>query len=611
MCGIIGFTGHKNCVPHLLDALSSLEYRGYDSAGIAYSTDEGIRIIKTSGKIEALKNKIKDYETAHCNISGDCGIGHTRWATHGEPSDVNSHPHRVRDLTLVHNGIIENYAELKESLAAKGYTFLSETDTEIAAAQISLRYSETSDPIKALHKAAEDIRGSFAFGVIFDDYPHKIYAIRRDSPLVAAAADGCGMIASDITAILPHTRKYFPIPENAALVIDGDEIFFFDRFGRELDIPEEEVTWSTEDARRGGYPHFMLKEIFEEPHALRETFASKMVGNLPAINSKILSSRIGTIHIAACGTAMHAGLFAKHYIEKLAKIPVTVNIASEFRYCDPLLDGEDIVLLISQSGETADTLASLRLAKSREIRTLSLVNVAGSAIARESDEVIYTCAGPEIAVASTKAYIVQCASLYLLALDLALKRGMISAESAEKMCSSFVRDICSGISSVFDYSVTEKIDKAAEYISARRHVFYIGRGIDSHLCTEGSLKLKEISYIHSEAYAAGEMKHGTISLIEDGVPVIAIITEISTAEKMISGIREVKSRGGYVIAFVSEEIADKFEIPYDEVVSIPCPSTHAHLPIMTALQLMAYKCAVKLGLDPDKPRNLAKSVTVE
>ncbi len=617
MCGIIGFTGQENCVPLLLSSLESLEYRGYDSAGIAYRTDSGIGIIKTSGKISALREKIADHGTSHPDkhgtqsISSDCGIGHTRWATHGEPSDTNSHPHRAPGLTLVHNGIIENYAELKSRLHSCGYSFQSDTDTEIAAALISMKYSQSGDPVRAMFESADEMRGSFAFGIIFDDYPHKLYAIRRDSPLIVSSADGFGMIASDITAILRITKKYIRLPEETAAVLDGDSVMFYDRFGRGITLDEEEVTWSTEDAQRGGYPHFMLKEIREEPHALRQSFSSVMNNSLPSIRSSILSGKVEGIHIAACGTAMHAGLFAAHFIERLAKIPVKVSIASEFRYSDPLLGSGDVVLLISQSGETADTLASLRLAKQRGIRTVSLVNVAGSAIARESDEVILTCAGPEIAVASTKAYIVQCADLFLIAVDLALKKGRITPSDASKMCADFFTEVIDGIGSVFDDDTDHRIEKAARYVSAYKDAFYIGRGIDSHLCTEGSLKLKEISYIHSEAYAAGELKHGTISLIGDGTPVIAVMTERGVAEKMISAIREVKSRGGYVIVFTADEIADGFRIPADEIIRVRTPAARAHLPVMTAMQVFAYKCAVMLGLDPDKPRNLAKSVTVE
>lgn len=617
MCGIIGFTGQENCVPLLLNALSALEYRGYDSAGIAYRTDSGIKIMKTSGKISALREKIAESGISRENnpnaepISSDCGIGHTRWATHGIPSDTNAHPHRAPTLTLVHNGIIENYTELKSKLISCGYSFVSDTDTEIAAALISMKYADSGDPVRAMFESAREMRGSFAFGIIFDDYPHKIYAIRRDSPLIVSSADGFGIIASDITAVIKLTKKYIRLPEDTAAVLDGDSVMFYDRYGREITLAEEEITWNTEDAQRGGYPHFMLKEIREEPHALRQSLAAVMNRSLPAIRSSLLSDKVEGIHIAACGTAMHAGLFAAHFIERIAKIPVRVSIASEFRYSEPLTRSGDIVFLISQSGETADTLASLRLAKRLGIPTLSLVNVAGSAIARESDEVILTCAGPEIAVASTKAYIVQCADLYLIAIDLALKKGTLTPNEASELCSKFCTDVITGIESVFDTDTDRKIGMAAQYVSQYKDAFYIGRGIDCHLCTEGSLKLKEISYIHSEAYAAGELKHGTISLIEDGIPVIAVMTERNSAEKMISAIREVKSRGGYVIVFTAEEIADSYAIPADEIIKVRCPSSSAHLPVMTAMQLFAYKCAVMLGLDPDKPRNLAKSVTVE
>lgn len=606
MCGIIGFTGQKNCTDILVDALAALEYRGYDSAGIAVQSESGrIEIIKSAGKLEALRRKITEYGS----VAGKCGIGHTRWATHGEPSDVNAHPHRAGKTTLVHNGIIENYAKLRELLISNGYSFVSETDTEIAAALIDLKYRETHDPLSAIRKATSEMRGSFAFGIIFDDLPGKIFAIRRDSPLIAAQTESGSLIASDITAILPHTRKYFRPSDDITAVLDGKKITFYDKDGNIIELPEYEVTWDTEDAKRGGYPHFMLKEISEESEVFKRTMTSKLSDSLPSIDSEILDGNIGRIHIVACGTAMHAGLYGKYFIEKMAGIPVTVNIASEFRYADPLMDESDIVLLISQSGETADTLASLRHAKSRGIRTLAIVNVVGSTVSREADEVIYTSAGPEIAVASTKAYIVQCAVLYLIAIKLALSRGKISAEECSSMCSRFIDENIRGIESAFGKS--EKIAAIAHELAMHEHIFYIGRGIDSHLCVEGSLKLKEISYIHSEAYAAGELKHGTISLIENGTPVVAVITESGMAEKMISGIREVKARGGRVTIFTTDEIAARYEIPSDDIISIPIASAFAPLPIMTSLQLLAYECAVERGLDPDKPRNLAKSVTVE
>lgn len=605
MCGIIGFTGQESCSEILVDGLAALEYRGYDSAGIAVQGASGIEIVKSAGKLEALRRKITEYGT----IGGTCGIGHTRWATHGEPSDLNAHPHRSGKVTLVHNGIIENYAALRESLVSDGYTFISETDTEIAAALIDLKYRETKDPITAIRQATGEIRGSFAFGIIFGDIPGKIFAIRRDSPLIAAQTESGSLIASDITAILPHTRKYFRPSDDITAVLDGKKITFVDKNGDEIKLTCEEVTWDTEDAKRGGYPHFMLKEIAEESEVLRRTMTSKLSESMPSIDSAILDGKIGRIHIAACGTAMHAGLYGKYFIEKLAGIPVTVNIASEFRYADPLMDENDIVLLISQSGETADTLASLRHAKSRGIRTLAVVNVVGSTVSREADEVIYTSAGPEIAVASTKAYIVQCAVLYLVAMKLALSRGKISADECSAMCSRFLDENIRGIESAFRNS--KKTAVIARELAKHEHIFYIGRGIDSHLCVEGSLKLKEISYIHSEAYAAGELKHGTISLIEDGTPVVAVITEIGMAEKMISGIREVKARGGMVTVFTTDEIVERYEIPSDDMITIPITSALAPLPVMTSLQLLAYSCAVERGLDPDKPRNLAKSVTVE
>lgn len=608
MCGIIGFTGNRNCVPILLDGLGTLEYRGYDSAGVAVETADGVALVKSKGRLEALRQRLATHP-----IEGNCGIGHTRWATHGVPSDTNSHPHSAPSLTLVHNGIIENYAELKAELEKLGYTFVSDTDTEVAAMQIDLRYKETGDPVKALFAASKDLRGSYAFGVIFNDCPHKLYAMRRDSPLIVAKTDNAGLIASDIPAILSHTRTYYRPGHDVVVTLDGNDVHFILENGEEADIKAETVAWDVEAAQKMGYPHFMLKEINEEPDALHKTVAPRLRGGLPFFDIPLIDSGkltdIGTIHIIACGTAMHAGLFGKAMIEKYARIRVNVDIASEFRYCDPILAPNDLVILISQSGETADTLAALRLAKERGIRTLAVVNVVGSSVAREADDVIYTWAGPEIAVASTKAYMVQCATLTLFAVRLALAGKKITEDKAREICSALSENIPQAISEVIAQS--GQLDAIAERLHTHEHIFYIGRGIDSILCTEGALKLKEISYIHCEAYAAGELKHGTISLIEEGTPVVAVITDEALCEKMISGIREVKSRGAYVVAIVAEAVAKNYTVPADEIISIPAESVDAPLPAMTALQLIAYKTSARMGLDVDCPRNLAKSVTVE
>lgn len=608
MCGIIGFTGKINCVPILLDGLGTLEYRGYDSAGVAVETADGIVSVKSKGRLEALRERLATHP-----IEGNCGIGHTRWATHGVPSDINSHPHSAPSLTLVHNGIIENYAELKVELEKLGYTFVSDTDTEVAAMQLDFRYKETGDPVKALFAASKDLRGSFAFGVIFNDYPHQLYAMRRDSPLIIAKNDDSGFIASDIPAILAHTRTYYRPGEDIVVALDGNDVHFILENGVEADIQPETVAWDVEAAKKMGYPHFMLKEINEEPEALRKTVTPRLRDGLPFFDIPLIDSgeltNIGTIHIIACGTAMHAGLYGKAMIEKYARIRVNVDVASEFRYCNPILEKNDLVILISQSGETADTLAALRLAKERGIRTLAVVNVVGSSVAREADDVIYTWAGPEIAVASTKAYMVQCSILTLFAVRLALAGDKMDECVAREICETLADEIPSSIAEVI--SQAAQLDPIAERLHTHEHIFYIGRGIDSLLCTEGALKLKEISYIHCEAYAAGELKHGTISLIEEGTPVVAVITDEALCEKMISGIREVKSRGAYVVAITAESVAEKYAVPADEIIKIPASPVNAPLPAMTALQLIAYKTSARMGLDVDCPRNLAKSVTVE
>ncbi len=605
MCGIIGYTGTKKAVPILVEGLRALEYRGYDSAGVALSSDTETDIIKAKGRIDVLADKLEAFG------GGDntCGIGHTRWATHGEPSDVNAHPHATERLAMVHNGIIENYAEIERRLSLSGYTFVSETDTEAAAKLLDLYYSKIGDPIEALFATTADIRGSFAFGVIFRDRPDTIYAMRKDNPLIVAMSDSGGLIASDIPAILPHTNTYYRLDENVVAVINGKAVEFYDKKRTKIDQPLETVDWDVGQAQKSGYPHFMLKEIFEEPEAIRKTVTPRLDENgLPIF--EMLPSKIDSIHIVACGTAMHAGLVGKTLIERLARIPVNVEIASEFRYRNPILRENDLVILLSQSGETADTIAALRQAKAKGIATLAIVNVIGSSIAREADNVIYTMAGPEIAVASTKAYSVQCALMSLLAINLALREGRLDEDEAKRLSSLFADEIPSAVSKILDRS-DEIRDIAKKYIGGE-HLFYIGRGIDCDVCTEGSLKLKEISYIHSEAYAAGELKHGTISLITDGMPVVALLTESELAEKTISGIREVRSRGAHTLVIATESIADSFTIPYDDIIRIPDTEQIFELfPAASVLQLFAYHASALRGLDVDKPRNLAKSVTVE
>ena len=609
MCGIIGYTGSAPALPILLEGLSALEYRGYDSAGVALSAKE-LCVIRAKGRLDTLREKLR---TCVIPSQATCGIGHTRWATHGAPEDRNAHPHATKNLALVHNGIIENYAEIGDFLSARGYRFSSETDTEVAAALIDFFFAQGGDPILAIRKAVPMLRGSFAFGMIFADFSDRIYAVRRDSPLVVAASADGAWIASDVPAILPHSRAYYRPDEDVIAMLSPEGVDFFDHNGNAVTQPVERVDWSVEQAKKGGWPHFMLKEINEEPEALRRTVAHYLRDGLPHFDVGQLGERLlraERIHIVACGTAMHAGLMGRHVIERLVRVPVCVEMASEFRYRSPILMTNDLVILLSQSGETADTLAALRLAKAEGIPTLAIVNVVGSSVAREADLVWYTPAGPEIAVASTKAYSVQCAVLYLLALHLALQRGRLQENETTALCFGLLEDVPRAVEAVLEQS--EHISALASGLTGAEHLFYIGRDVDFDLCTEGSLKLKEISYIHSEAYAAGELKHGTISLIEQGTPVVAVLTASAVAEKMISGIREVRSRGARVLAVMTDEIATRLEIPCDErIVLPPIAERLAPFPAACALQLLAYHVAAQKKLDVDKPRNLAKSVTVE
>ncbi len=611
MCGIIGYTGNKPTVPILLDGLETLEYRGYDSAGVAVGSEDGlIETVKAKGRLSLLAEKL----AARTDLKGTCGIGHTRWATHGEPSDRNSHPHTAEHLALVHNGIIENYAELAEQLRAKGYTFLSETDTEVAVKLIDSLYRVSHDPLDAIFEAVKLLRGSYAFGIMFRDIPNTIYAVRRDSPLIVAVNGEGGVIASDIPAVLAHTREYYRLEEGVVAVLNQNRVSFFNSEKKPAEQPRETVDWDVEQAKKGGYPHFMIKEIHEEPEALRKTVAPRIRNGLPFFDIEALDTdtiaNVKTIHIVACGTAMHAGLVGKTLIERLARIPVNVEIASEFRYRDPILSPDDLVILLSQSGETADTLAALRHAKAKGVPTLAIVNVIGSSVAREADNVLYTWAGPEIAVASTKAYSVQCALLCLLAVRLGLLCGNITEQYTRDLC----RDLLEKVPEVVEKTLAnqKQISACARHFLQTEHLFYIGRGLDYSIAVEASLKLKEISYIHSEAYAAGELKHGTISLVVDGTPVIALTTESAVCEKTVSGIREVKSRGAHVLSVCSESLAKTYAIPCDEQLIIPDIREELSVfPAATVLQILAYAVSAGKGLDVDKPRNLAKSVTVE
>ena len=606
MCGIVGYVGKRSAQDVLLDGLEKLEYRGYDSAGVALALDGGIRVVKSKGRLTALREKLAAQQLAQ----SFCGIGHTRWATHGEPSDVNSHPHSTPRVSIVHNGIIENYGLLKERLAAKGYTFQSETDTEVLVKLIDSCY--TGDPLRALQQALAKVRGSYALAVLFRDYPDTIFAVKRESPLIVGWGEGENFVASDIPALLKYTRKYSVLEEGDMAVCTTEGIRFYNEFGEPVERQQLTVDWDMEAAEKGGYPHFMLKEINEQPAAIMATVSPRVEDGLPVLRIPELTDEvlrgIGRVHLVGCGTAMHAGMVGKSAIEALARVPAEVDIASEFRYRDPILEKNDLVIIISQSGETSDTLAALKLAKSRGVPVLAIVNVVGSSIARAADYVMYTYAGPEIAVASTKAYMVQMCVLYLFALRLAYACGRLSEAETRRFTAQLLRAPEVIKPRLADCEQIKYL--ASRYVNTQS-CFFIGRGFDYALSLEGSLKLKEISYVHSDAYAAGELKHGTISLITDGVPVIALATQKQVYEKTISNAKETRSRGARVLLFttkdavVPEGVADAV-IRLDEYEDILMP-----LQLIVPLQLFAYYMAVLRGCDVDKPRNLAKSVTVE
>lgn len=606
MCGIVGYVGKRSAQDVLLDGLEKLEYRGYDSAGVALALDGGIRVVKSKGRLTQLRQKL----AAQALAQSFCGIGHTRWATHGEPSDVNSHPHSTPRVSIVHNGIIENYGILKERLIAKGDTFESETDTEVLVKLIDSCY--TGDPLRALQEALAKVRGSYALAVLFRDRPDTIFAVKRESPLIVGWGEGENFVASDIPALLKYTRRYSVLEEGDMAVCTAEGIRFYNEFMEPVQRPVLTADWDMEAAEKGGYPHFMLKEINEQPTAITATVSPRVEDGMPdlripQLTDEVLRS-IGTVHLVGCGTAMHAGMVGKAAIETLARVPAEVDIASEFRYRDPILNPNDLVIIISQSGETSDTLAALKLAKSRGVPVLAIVNVVGSSIARAADYVLYTYAGPEIAVASTKAYMVQLCVLYLFALRLAYARGRLSAAETRRYTAQLLRAPEIIKARLAD---CEQVKYLASRYMNTQSCFFIGRGFDYSLSLEGSLKLKEISYVHSDAYAAGELKHGTISLITDGVPVIALATQKQVYEKIISNAKETRSRGARVLLFttkdavVPEGVADAV-IRLDEYEDLLMP-----LQLIVPLQLFAYYMAVLRGCDVDKPRNLAKSVTVE
>ena len=606
MCGIVGYTGKRSAQDVLLDGLEKLEYRGYDSAGVALAQEGGIRVVKSKGRLDALRQKLAVQALAESS----CGIGHTRWATHGEPSDVNSHPHSTPRVSIVHNGIIENYGALKERLAARGYTFESETDTEVLVKLIDSCYH--GEPLQALHEALGMVRGSYALAVLFKDFPDTIFAVKKESPLIVGWGEGENFVASDIPALLKYTRDYSVLEEGDLAVVTAQGIRFYNAFGEPVERQRLTADWDQEAAEKGGYPHFMLKEINEQPAAITATVSPRVEDGMPDLRIPELTDErlrsIRTVHLVACGTAMHAGMVGKVAIETLARVPAEVDIASEFRYRDPILNKDDLVIIISQSGETSDTLAALKLAKSRGVPVLAIVNVVGSSIARAADYILYTYAGPEIAVASTKAYVVQMCVLYLFALRLAYARGKLEEAETKRLTAELLR---AGEVIKPRLDDCEQIKYLASRFVNTQSCFFIGRGFDYALSLEGSLKLKEISYVHSDAYAAGELKHGTISLITDGVPVIALATQKQVYEKTISNARETKSRGARVILFttkdtvVPEGVAD-YIVRLDEYEDLLMP-----LQLIVPLQLFAYYMAVLRGCDVDKPRNLAKSVTVE
>jgi len=606
MCGIVGYVGKKNCVNYVLDGLKHLEYRGYDSAGIALFENDEVKIIKKCGKLNELIKYIKNTK----KIESNCAIGHTRWATHGKPSDLNSHPHRQNKVTVVHNGIIENYEELKEILKEKGYCFKTQTDTEVIAALLDFYYE--GDPIKAIEKLTEKLDGSYSLGILFSDIKDTVYGTRKNSPLIVGVGENENFLASDIPAIIKNTRKYIVLEKGEIAILKKDSLKIVDFSGKEKEKKILTIDWDIEAAEKNGFPHFMLKEIFEQPQVIKKCFRTRLlkddvdfeIKNLP--DEKI--KKIKKIHIVACGTAMHAGLVGKNILEKLIRIPVEVEVASEFRYKNPILNKDDLVILISQSGETADTLAALRLAKEKNVFTLAIVNVVSSSIAREADSVLYTWAGPEISVASTKAYSVQLACLYLLTLKFAKIFKIIEKEKLKEYC-EFLNKVPDVVNDVL--KLNDKIKKLAETFYDNKNMFYIGRGLDQCLALEGSLKLKELSYIHSEAYAAGELKHGPISLIEEKTPVVAILTQANLSLKTISNIKEVIARGADVfLIYNDEKNIDSSLLKY----SIKLPKTidlFSPLYSIIPLQLFAYHIAVLKKCDVDKPRNLAKSVTVE
>lgn len=612
MCGIVGYVGKEQAAPILLNGLAKLEYRGYDSAGLAVRDGESpVEVVKAKGRLKALEEKTND----GLAVKGTCGIGHTRWATHGEPSENNAHPHISDDYNVVgvHNGIIENYQELRDKLVKNGYEFYSSTDTEVAIKLIDYYYKKYEHtPVDAINHAMVRIRGSYAFAIMFKDYPDEIYVARKDSPMILGVSDGNCYVGSDVPAILNYTRNVYYIGNMEIGRLADGNITFYNLDGDEIEKELVEIKWDAKAAEKGGYEHFMMKEIHEQPKAIADTLNSVLKDGKLDLSAVELSDeeikKISQIYIVACGSAYHVGVVAQYVMEDLAKIPVRVELASEFRYRKPLLDSDGLVIVISQSGETADSLAALRLAKDKGLKTLGIVNVVGSSIAREADNVFYTLAGPEISVATTKAYSTQLIAAYCLAIQFARVRG----EIADDVYSTYLEElktIPDKIEKILEDK--ERIQWFAAKVANSKDIFFIGRGIDYAVSLEGSLKLKEISYIHSEAYAAGELKHGTISLIEDNILVIGVLTQSELYEKTISNMVECKSRGAYLMGLTTY---GKYEVEDTVEFTVYIPKIDEHFAASLAvvpLQLLGYYVSVAKGLDVDKPRNLAKSVTVE
>ena len=638
MCGIVGYIGNRNAAPVLIRALKKLEYRGYDSAGIAVYTGEDILVKKAKGALKNLAERITgeiipykpaDKEFDACELSlfdktgdfvkGTLGIGHTRWATHGEPSDTNSHPHSSTDgtISIVHNGIIENYAELKAKLQAEGYVFQSQTDTEVAAQLIAKAYKEEKDIFKAVLKVLHLIEGSYALGVVCKDYPDRIICARKESPLIIGLGKGENFIASDVPAILEHTRDVYYLGEKEVAVLYTDHVDMFNFEGEKVIKEAKHVEWDMDAAEKGGYPHFMIKEIHEQPKGLTDTMRPRIVKDNSGKASDVYFEEnkmdeawknAKRVVITACGTAYHSGVVAKYAFEKIARMKVDVDVASEFRYRNPILDKDDIFIVVSQSGETADTLSALRLAKQNGLKVVAITNVVGSNVSREADDVIYTLAGPEIAVASTKAYTTQVLCMYLLAIKAGKLRGTLSDADASKLLSE-LETIPAKVQEILDGK--DVIQKFASTQFNKDKIFYIGRQFDSATSLESALKLKEVSYMHSEAFAAGELKHGPIALIDDKTLVVAIASEPSLYDKIGSNMVEVKARGATVLV-ITQDSGDAFKGKADEIFRLPeCSSTLASLLTVIPAQLFAYYCSILKGIDPDKPKNLAKSVTVE